>query len=83
MSELLIILKEGCIVCVIGMGVVFIFLTLMIFAMNITSKIILYLNKIFPEVVMCPNKPTTNKKNKNFNQEESIAVAIAALIAKR
>ena len=83
MSELLIMLKEGCIVVLIGMGVVFIFLTLMIFAMNITSKIILYLNKIFPEAVMCQNKSTTNTNNKNFNQEESIAVAIAALIAKR
>ena len=48
MSE---ILENGLILLVMGMGFVLCFLTILIFSMGIMSKIVLWLNKIFPEAV--------------------------------
>ena len=36
---------------VIGMGIVFTFLVVMIFAMQITTRVIIFINKFFPEEV--------------------------------
>jgi oxaloacetate decarboxylase gamma subunit len=73
----IVLLKEGCYVMVIGMGTVFIFLVLMIFAMNIMSKLIQCINKYVPEEVV---ELKNNKKNKEKDNDAEIALAIAAAI---
>jgi sodium pump decarboxylase gamma subunit len=62
---------------VIGMGTVFIFLVLMIFAMNTMSKLIQWINKYVPEEVV---ELKNNKKNKEKDNDAEIALAIAAAI---
>lgn len=59
----------------IGMGFVLCFLCMLIVSMMIMSKIVGYLNKIFPEAVETP------KKQVKSGDDEEIAVAIAAVIA--
>ena len=77
MSE---ILENGLILLVMGMGFVLCFLTILIFSMRIRSKIVLWLNKIFPEAV---EEVKTAAKKVSTNVDEAIAVAIAAIMAKR
>ncbi len=69
-----IILEEGLIVMGIGMGVVISFLCILVFAMSVTSKAILALNKIFPEIA--PAAPIMKKAATSDDTE--IAVIIAA-----
>lgn len=71
-------LKQGFIIMVIGMGTVYIFLTIMIYAMNITKKILDIINKYFPEDILQESK---KKRDKTDNDTE-IALAIAAAIHK-
>ena len=72
MSELL---NTGLTITFIGMAVVLVFLTLMIFVMNITSSFILnVLNKYFPETVK--EEPKKAKK-KASSDDAQIALAIA------
>ena len=73
-------LNEGLVLLGMGMGFVLIFLTILIFAMSIMSKIVIYLNKIFPEVV---EEVKTTTKKVTANVDEAIAVAIAAIMAKK
>ncbi len=73
------LLKEGLITMSLGMGVVFTFLVVLIFAMDIMSKFVGYLNEIFPEVVATPAK---SKKTSTAVEDEQIAVAIAAAVAR-
>lgn len=70
--------KQGCIAMCIGMGVVLTFLCILIMAMIIMSKIVRYLNKIFPEQSANQQKA---KKSKSVDDEQ-IAAAIAAVMAK-
>ena len=77
MSE---ILENGLILLVMGMGFVLCFLTILIFSMRIMSKIVLWLNKLFPETV---EEVKTAAKKASANVDEAIAVAIAAIMAKR
>ncbi len=77
MSE---ILENGLILLVMGMGFVLCFLTILIFSMRIMSKIVLWLNKLFPEAV---EEVKTAAKKASANVDEAIAVAIAAIMAKR
>ena len=70
------LLNTGCIIMVIGMGVVFFFLTIMIFAMDLGSFIIRKLNKIFPEEVV----ETQPKKKKKVQDDTEVAIAVAAAI---
>ena len=72
------LLEEGLIAMCIGMGVVFTFLTVLIIAMHIMSKVVIRLNSIFPEKIEAPAK----SKKSAGNEEEQIAVAIAAVMAK-
>ena len=72
------LLEEGLIAMCIGMGVVFTFLTVLIIAMHIMSKVVIRLNSIFPEKIETPAK----SKKSAGNEEEQIAVAIAAVMAK-
>ncbi len=73
-------LIEGLILMAMGMGVVLCFLAVMIFGMDIMSKIIAYLNKLFPEAV---EEVKTVSKKVSANVDEAIAVALAAIIAKK
>ena len=73
-------LIEGLILMVMGMGVVLCFLAVMIFGMGIMSKIIAYLNKLFPEAV---EEVKTVSKKVSANVDEAIAVALAAIMAKK
>ncbi len=64
----------GCQVMIIGMGVVFLFLSIMIWVMNLSAKAITILNKYFPEPI--EEKPT-KKKKKTTEDEIAIAIALA------
>ena len=60
----------------IGMGFVLCFLCILIVSMIVMSKVVGYLNKIFPEAVETP------KKQVKSSNDEEIAVAIAAVVAR-
>ena len=69
---------EGLSIMAIGMGVVFSFLVITIFSMIIMSKVVGYLNTIFPEAV---SQTGTSKKSSSDDAE--IAIAIAACMARK
>ena len=71
--------QDGCAIMFLGMGVVFAFLILMVWVMNITAKIIQILNKYFPEEI--PHPKNTKKKKAKTDEDEQIAIAIAATLA--
>lgn len=73
-------LENGLALLLIGMGTVLAFLAVLIFAMGIMSKIVGWLNKIFPEAV---EEVKSTAKKVASNVDEAIAVAIAAIMAKR
>lgn len=73
-------LENGLALLLIGMGTVLAFLTVLIFAMSIMSKIVGWLNKIFPEAV---EEVKSTAKKVASNVDEAIAVAIAAIMARR
>ena len=64
----------------IGMGTVLAFLCVLIGSMRIMSTIVLYLNKIFPEKVETVQKVV---KKVVSNDDEAIAVALAAIMARK
>lgn len=64
----------------IGMGTVLLFLCVLIGSMRIMSTIVLYLNKIFPEKVETVQKAV---KKMVSNDDEAIAVALAAIMARK
>ncbi len=66
----------------IGMGTVLAFLCILIASMRIMSKIVLYLNEIFPEKIEVTNT-NTNKKVASNSDDEAIAVALAAIMARK
>ena len=70
-------LSTGLTIMLVGMGVVFAFLVIMIFVMQISTKVISVLNKLFPEVVP---EVKTNKKKQKQNDDSEIALAIACAI---
>ena len=71
--------KEGIVITVLGMGTVFFFLTLVIFAMRIIEFAMKFINKFCPEEI--PEVKTVQKKTDN--KDEEIAVAIACAIKKQ
>ena len=73
-------LENGLALLLIGMGTVLAFLTVLIFAMGNMKKIVGWLNKIFPEAV---EEVKSTAKKVASNVDEAIAVAIAAIMAKR
>ena len=72
------LLNEGIIVTLLGMGTVFFFLTLMIYAMDLTEKVLKFVGKYFPEEL--PVVATPSNKNKQEKSDEEIAVAIACAV---
>lgn len=71
------LMGDGFILLVMGMGFVLSFLALMIIGMNFMSKIVLYLNKIFPEAI-----EECKSIRKRTDEEDSIALAIAVICQK-
>lgn len=69
------LLKEGFIVMVIGMGTVFFFLTIMIYAMKLNDVVLAYIGKYFPEEI--PEVKTAKKKNVSSDDEIALAIACA------
>ena len=77
MEHIMQAISDGVIITIVGMLVVFAFLTIMVIAMNITSAIVGYLNKKFPPKVV---ETTPTKKKSQTNEEEMVAVAIASIL---
>ena len=73
-------LENGLILLVMGMGFVLCFLTILIFSMSVMVKIFCYMIKIFPEAV---EEVKSAAKKTASNVDEAIALAIAAVAAKR
>ena len=71
---------DGMIIMLIGMGFVFLFLVIMVYAMNIMAFIIKKINTIFPEEI--PNENKYSKKNK-ISSDSEIALAIALCYSKK
>ncbi len=66
-------LNEGCVLMATGMGTVFSFLVILWFAVSCMSKVVCYLNKLFPEQIKTVAAPV-----KAANNDVEIAIAIAA-----
>ena len=73
-------LVNGLVILGMGIGFVLSFLVILIFSMGIMSKIVGYLNKMFPEAV---EEVKTATKKVTTGVDEAIAVALAAIAAKR
>ncbi len=71
--------EDGIVIMLIGMGVVFAFLTIMVFVMNLNAIIIKKLNEIFPEELPQQTKPTRKSLQ---DEDDKIALAIAIATAK-
>lgn len=74
------LLSEGSILMLIGMGTVFSFLCILIFSMGIMSKIVMWLNKLFPEAVVELNPA---RKSSSSSNDDEIALAIACAVKER
>ena len=74
------LLKEGFLVLLIGMGFVYVFIAIMIWVMNISAKIMKFINKYFPEEV---EEEKYTPKKKSDNNDAEIALAIACAVAER
>ena len=72
-------LMEGLTLLGIGLGFVMSFLCILIAGMFGMSAVVRYLNKIFPEKVEVVEK----KSVKTSNDDAAIAVALAAIMARR
>lgn len=72
--------EDGMIIMLIGMGFVFLFLVIMVYAMNIMAFIIKKINTIFPEEI--PNENKHSKKNK-ISADSEVALAIALAYSRR
>ena len=70
-------LEEGITIMLTGMGVVFSFLIVLIFAMLIMANVMKVLNKLFPEAVPEQKAPKQKRQGKD---EEEIAIAIAVAV---
>lgn len=77
MENIIQAISDGVIITIVGMLIVFVFLTIMVIAMDITSGIVGYLNKKFPPKVV---ETTPAKKKSQTNEEEMVAVAIASIL---
>ncbi len=72
--------KDGCLIMLIGMGSVFIFIQLMVWFMQINTKIIEFINKKFPEPI---EDDQYNIKKDKLQEGEAIALAIVCAIRER
>lgn len=70
-------IMDGLIITITGMGTVFSFLILLVFAMSIMAKVVEYLNKIMPEEVATP--ATVPARSKATEDEVAVAIAVARM----
>lgn len=71
------LLTEGITIMIMGVGFVMAFLCILVFSMGIMSKVVCYLNKLFPEQVYIVEKPS-----KKASDDEAVAVALAVIKAR-
>ena len=69
---------QGGITMVVGMGIVFSFLIILVFAMMIMTKCVSFINKIWPEAVVEPK----SVKKATASDDSEIAAAIAVAYSK-
>ena len=69
-------LENGLIVTIVGMSVVFLFLTMLVIAMNIMAKIIVFVNKFMPEVT---EEAVPVKVNRATEDDIAVAIAVAKM----
>ncbi len=68
-------LNTGIVITLIGMIVVMVFLLVMTWVMDISGRVIMLINRFFPEEVQ---EPANKKKvKKNTDEEAQIAISIA------
>ncbi len=72
------LLGEGLFIMLLGVGFVLAFLCILIFGMMIMSKVVGYLNQLFPEQVFVVEKPS----KRSASDDEAIAVALAVIKAR-
>jgi len=78
MDKLGLVLQDGGTVLLIGMGVVFTFLVILVFSMHIMGAVVGWLNKVFPEA-----KPVEAQKSAvKVSANDEIAVVLAAVRAR-
>ena len=70
------LLQEGLIIMSIGMGTVFFFLTIMIYAMRLNEIVLKFVNKYFPEEIIEIKSP----KKKVESSDDEIALAIVCAV---
>lgn len=70
-------LEEGLTVMCIGFSTVFVFLIILIIAMNIQAVVVAYLNKVFP--VAAPQTAAPKAIKASDDAEIAIAIACATL----
>ena len=75
------ILLQGLVLLVSGMGIVFVFLTLLVFVMNHSSKLVVRFNHILPDDEP-KKKPRTVAKEAAHDDGAIIAIAVAAAQAR-
>ena len=69
-------LQEGLVITVVGMGTVLVFLTILVFAMSIMSKVVALISKIMPEEV---GAPVAVRKEANTDEAVAVAIAVAKM----
>ena len=65
---------QGGVTMLVGMGIVFSFLVILVFAMMIMTKCVLFINKICPEAVV---EQKTKKATASDDSEIAAAIAVA------
>ena len=65
---------QGGVTMLVGMGIVFSFLVILVFAMLIMTKCVLFINKICPEAVV---EPKAKKVTTSDDSELAAAIAVA------
>jgi len=67
--------NDGMFITILGMGTVFFFLVILIWAMQITEQVLKFIGKYFPEEI--PEVKTTKKKVDTKDDEVAVAIACA------
>ena len=64
---------QGGTIMIVAMGIVFSFLVVLVIAMNVMTKCIMFINKIWPEKTEEPKQ----KSGSNDDSEIALAIAVA------
>ena len=69
-------ISEGITIALVGMGTVFSFLVLLVLAMLIMAKVVIWLNKVMPEQVAEVKAKPVRVEN---NDDVAVAIAVAKM----